>query len=64
MLAIRSVGLDIGPMSGFSVDKVDAEFFANSSWRVNFICGIGMGEPAKVFDRLPRLDFQEVAEIL
>lgn len=64
MLAIRSVGLDIGPMSGFNVEKVDAEFFADSSWRVNFICGIGVGEPAKIFERLPRLDFQDVSEIL
>lgn len=64
MLAIRSVGLDVGPMSGFNPALVDAEFFADTSWRVNFICGIGSGEPTKVFDRLPRLDFEEVAQIL
>ncbi len=64
MLALRAVGLDVGPMSGFNPALVDAEFFADSPWRVNFICGIGFGEPAKIFERLPRLDFAEVAQIL
>jgi 3-hydroxypropanoate dehydrogenase len=30
MLALRAVGLDVGPMSGFDPAKVDAEFFAGS----------------------------------
>lgn len=64
MLALRAVGLDIGPMSGFDPARVNAEFFAETSVRVNFICGIGHGDAAKIFDRLPRLSFQEVAIIL
>lgn len=64
MLALRAVGLDVGPMSGFDAAKVDAEFFAESSWRVNFICGIGHGDHGKVFDRLPRLEFGEVTQSL
>ncbi len=64
MLALRSVGLDVGPMSGFDVDKVNAEFFTGSSCRVNFICGIGSGDRDKVFDRLPRLEFSEIADTL
>ena len=64
MLALRAVGLDVGPMSGFDAAKVDAEFFADSPWRANFLCGIGYGDPAKVLDRLPRLEFDEVAQWL
>ena len=64
MLALRAVGLDVGPMSGFDLAKVDAEFFAGSSLRTNFICGIGRGDPGKVFDRLPRLTFDEVATVV
>ena len=44
--------------------KVDAEFFAGSSLRTNFICGIGRGDPGKVFDRLSRLTFDEVATVV
>ena len=64
MLALRAVGFDVGPISGFDAEKVDAEFFAGSSHRVNFICGIGAGDPTKIFERLPRLEFDEVAAIL
>ena len=64
MLALRAVGLDVGPMSGFDNGVVNAEFFAESSWRANFLCGIGHGDPSKVFGRLPRLDFKKVARIL
>jgi 3-hydroxypropanoate dehydrogenase len=64
MLALRAVGLDVGPMSGFDAAKVDAEFFGASTWRTNFLCGIGYGDPSKVFERLPRLDFEEVVQAL
>ncbi|WP_375429353.1 malonic semialdehyde reductase [uncultured Sphingomonas sp.] len=64
MLALRAVGLDVGPMSGFDPGKVDAEFFADSSWRTNLVCGIGHGDPNKVFGRSPRLEFGEVARII
>lgn len=64
MLALRAVGLDVGPMSGFDAGKVDAAFFAGETWRTNFICAIGHGDPAKVFPRLPRLSFDEVTRQL
>lgn len=64
MLALRAVGLDVGPMSGFDTGKVDLEFFADTHWRANFLCGIGKGDPAKLFARLPRLAFDEVTRTL
>ncbi len=59
MIAARSLGLDVGGMSGFDNAKVDAEFFAYSGWRSNFLVNIGHGDPEGVFGRSPRLDFDE-----
>jgi len=59
MIAARSLGLDIGGMSGFDNAKVDAEFFTYSGWRSNFLVNIGYGDPEGVFARSPRLDFDE-----
>ena len=59
MIAARSLGLDTGAMSGFDNAKVDAEFFAYNGWRSNFLVNIGHGDPSGVFDRSPRLPFDE-----
>ncbi len=64
ILALRAIGLDAGPMSGFDAAKVNAEFFADSAHRVNLVCGIGHGDPSKVYGRSPRLDFDTVASTL
>lgn len=64
MLAARALGLDCGPMSGFDAKGVDAEFFAGTSLRANFICNLGYGSEENLFERLPRLSFEEACEIL
>ena len=64
MLAARAMGLDCGPMSGFDNDAVDKEFFTGSKVKSNFICAIGYGDPDSVFERSPRPEFDELAEIL
>ena len=64
ILALRAVGLDVGPMSGFDAAKVNEEFLGGSTWRVNMLCGIGRGDPTKVFDRSPRLSFDEVVRAM
>lgn len=64
MLAARALGLDCGPMSGFDNAKVDAEFFPNSSIRSNFLCNLGYGDPAGLFPRSPRFEFDEACRIL
>ncbi|NQD38510.1 malonic semialdehyde reductase [Permianibacter sp. IMCC34836] len=63
ILAARALGLDCGPMGGFNADKVNAAFFDGSSWRANFLCNIGYGDPSGVFPRNPRLDFAEACRI-
>lgn len=64
ILALRALGLDCGPMSGFDNSKVDGEFFAGTSVKSNFLINIGYGDPSKLFDRSPRLAFDEGAEII
>lgn len=64
MLAARALGLDAGPMSGFDVEKVAEAFFAGTDVRPNFICSIGYGDPDKVFERLPRLAFEDANTVL
>lgn len=59
ILAARAVGLDTGAMSGFDNAKVDEAFFAGTSWKSNFLVNLGYGDASGVFDRLPRLSFDE-----
>ena len=63
ILAARSLGLDCGPMSGFDTARVDAEFFAGTSIRSNFLVNLGHGDPASTHPRAPRLPFDEVCTI-
>jgi 3-hydroxypropanoate dehydrogenase len=64
ILAARFVGLDCGPMSGFDAAKVNAEFFPDGKWKVNFLCNLGHGDRSKLFPRNPRLEFDEACRIL
>jgi len=64
LLAARALGLDCGPMSGFDANKVNAEFFPDGKWRVNFLCNLGYGDQSKLFPRNPRLEFEEACLVL
>ncbi len=64
ILAARSVGLDCGPMSGFDAAKVNAEFFPDGKWKVNFLCNLGYGDHSKLHPRNPRLEFEEACRVL
>lgn len=64
ILAARALGLDCGPMSGFDAAKVDAEFWAGTAVRTNFVCTLGHGDPALVKPRNPRLTFEEACRLL
>lgn len=63
MLAARALGLDCGPMSGFDAQGVDAEFWSGTRVKTNFLCGLGHGDPSRLFPRLPRLAFAEACQI-
>lgn len=64
IVAARSLGLDCGPMSGFDNPKVDAEFFPDGRYKSNFLINIGYGDPAKLYPRNPRLEFDEACRIV
>lgn len=61
LLALRGLGLDTGPMTGFDADKVDAAFFAGANVRSNILVNIGYGDPAKLYPRSPRFACDEIA---
>ena len=60
MIAARSLGFDVGAMSGFDNAKVDAAFFPDGRFKTNFLCNIGYGDHSKLFNRSPRLPFEDV----
>ncbi|NYZ63399.1 malonic semialdehyde reductase [Luteimonas deserti] len=64
ILAARALGLDTGAMSGFDSAKVDAEFFAGTTTKSNFLINLGIGDPASLYPRSPRLPFDEAARIV
>ena len=64
ILALRAVGLDTGPMTGFDNAKVDAEFFPEGHVKSNVIINIGYGDTEKLFPRSPRFSFDQIAKIL
>lgn len=64
ILALRALGLDCGPMSGFDPAQVDAAFFAGTDIRANFLLNIGYGDETKLHPRNPRLSFDQGCRIL
>jgi 3-hydroxypropanoate dehydrogenase len=64
IIAARAIGLDAGPMSGFDNEKLDREFFPDGKIKSNFLINLGYGDSSKLFQRSPRLKFEEAAQIL
>lgn len=64
LLAARSLGLDVGPMSGFFNETLDNDFFANTNIKSNFLVNLGYGINEEQYQRLPRLDFTDTSKIL
>ncbi len=64
IFAARSLGLDVGPMSGFDAAAVEAAFFADApSVRANFLCAIGYGERDGLTPRNPKPAFERFNRI-
>lgn len=64
ILAARSLGLDVGPISGFDEEKVQKTFLKDTTYKVNFICNLGYGNPKELENRLPRPNFEEVCSFV
>ena len=58
IVAARALGLDTGPKTGFSNEPVDAAFLADTpDYKSVMISTLGYGDPASIFPRSPRPDF-------
>ena len=64
IIAARALGLDCGPMSGFDIARVNAEFFPDGRYEADFICSIGYGDPSKLMAKQPRHPFQRACQFL
>jgi 3-hydroxypropanoate dehydrogenase len=64
IIALRAVGLDTGPMTGFDNAKVDAEFLPEGHVKSNVLINVGYGNHEKLFPRSPRFSFDQIAKIL
>jgi 3-hydroxypropanoate dehydrogenase len=64
IVALRAVGLDTGPMTGFDNAKVNAEFFPEGHVKSNVLINIGYGDGGKLFPRSPRFSFDQMAKII
>lgn len=58
IMAARALGLDTGPITGFSNEAVDSAFFADQpNLKSVMVSTLGYGDPASIFERSPRPDF-------
>jgi nitroreductase len=64
IIAARALGWDCGPQGGLDRAAVDAEFFAGTSTRTNFIVSIGRGATDRQRPRAHRLPFEEANRII
>jgi 3-hydroxypropanoate dehydrogenase len=60
LLAVRAHGLAAGPMGGFDAAGLDADFFPEGRWKSLLVVNIGHPGENAWFDRLPRLDQEQV----
>jgi 3-hydroxypropanoate dehydrogenase len=64
ILAARSLGLAAGPISGFDPALLNAAFFADSTWTVNFLVNLGYPDGSEPRPRATRLTFDECVQVL
>ena len=60
LLGIRACGLAAGPMGGFDAAGLDEEFFHDGSLKSLLVVNIGKPGENAWYDRLPRLEHDEV----
>ena len=45
-------------------EKLNQEFFPEGKYKSLFICGIGYGDSSKLYDRAPRLEFNQACTVI
>ena len=64
IVAARSLGLDVAPLSGFDNTMVDRLFFEEQGWHSNFLICLGYGNKENIGKRNERLAFEEACLML
>lgn len=64
ILAVRTVGLDAGPMGGFDNAGIDAEFFDGTPLKSLLVVNIGTVAEGGRFPRKPHVDVTEAVTII
>lgn len=64
MLAARALGLDCGPISGFSNQVIDDTVLAGTTMKSNFLLNLGYADESALFPKLPRLPFEEACKFM
>jgi len=64
ILAARALGLAAGPMSGFNPEALNREFFADSTWRANFLVNLGFSDGSVPKPRAARVPFEDAVRII
>ena len=62
LLAVRANGLAAGPMGGFDAAGIDREFFPGGRYASLLVVNIGHPGEKAWFDRLPRLEEEDVLQ--
>jgi 3-hydroxypropanoate dehydrogenase len=64
IMGVRALGLAAGPMGGFDAAGLDADLFADTPLRSVVVVNIGRPAPGAWYDRLPRLDHDDVVTVI
>ncbi len=64
LLGIRAAGLSAGPMTGYDAEGLDDDFFPDGRFKSQVVVNIGKPGSGAWFQRLPRLDYDEVVTTL
>ncbi len=65
IMAARSLGLDCGPMTGFSADKVNELFFKDKpNYKATMLVNLGYGDASVLHPRSPKPDFEDYCQVI
>lgn len=64
IIAARALGLDAGPMTGFTRTGMDAELFGESTWRSFMVVNLGHVAEGGSFPRKPRVEYADAVRYL
>jgi len=65
LIALRAIGLSVGPMNGADMAQIEELFFANAGFKPFMVVNVGFAaDPPTDYPRNPRLTFREISEVL